>query len=86
MSFLGQFIELPEEILLCIFDYLNDARSLCRLSAINRSFHRLASDESLWRGMFERANYQQTPYEESEGASFKVLYKRKYILGMEWIS
>jgi hypothetical protein len=86
MSLLGQSIEFPEEVLLCIFDYLDDARSLCRLSAVNHSFHRLASDESLWRRMFERASYQQTPYEESEGVSFRALYKRKHILGMQCIS
>jgi hypothetical protein len=86
MSLLGQSIEFPEEVLVCIFDYLDDPRSLCRLSAVNRSFHRLASDESLWRGTFERANYEQTPYEESEGVSFRVLYKRKYILGRQWTS
>lgn len=84
MTLLKLFVELPEEIFVSIFDFLDDARSLCRLSAVNRCFHRLISEESLWKGLFERANYQQTPYEETEGASFKSLYKRKYILDRNW--
>ncbi len=45
--------ELPDEIILYIFSYL-DAKALLEVSGLNRSLRMIASDEVLWRPLYKQ--------------------------------
>jgi len=43
------FDKLSEELLLLIFEYVNDASQLSSLALVCKTFHRIVSDDQLWR-------------------------------------
>jgi len=52
----SQFLlsSLPQNLLLHIFSYLDDARDYCRLSRVSRRFRRIARSNYLWEPMYLR--------------------------------
>lgn len=67
------FAVLPPELNLHILSFL-DARDLINAAAVNREWHRLASDEFLWKSLFDRRwKYQESNTKRHTHELFPIL-------------
>ena len=75
------FQSLPEELYFLILSFLDHPQPLLNVAAVNWRLRRLVEDDSIWRALFASHNHERTPYEEVNGTSYKVLVKRRFVLG-----
>lgn len=78
---LDHFSHLPDELRLQILEFLGDPFSILNVCAVNKQYHCLAKDDSLWKTLFIRERYERTLNEEKRGTSYFILFRRQFISG-----